>query len=520
MGSRMIGARDRERPCPQPNFGESRADSAARHRAAANETAGRGSERPARRKGRSADAAAAAQPGGGRDRFGSLVRSSPPPIPLLGGDAKERNSRRGREAGVSQRATTDDDQRHAAVVVGVCRPGRRGRSVGLRRPLVRPTREDGAVHPEPDGARGQRGGAPHLRLLRLQHGRGRRHLAGGRGIRVPPAAPAATLRGRGRGGARRRRRGRGARRAQGRRARRARRLAAAHRPRPRHLRLRQGEARGLSYFAGAEKKDDRVLVPDLGSLTSIHDRACELFYYLKGGQVDYGEDHSKACGHTRFGRIYHTGHYPVWDDQNPVHFVGHSAGAQVVRVLHQMLADKAFPGHDTSEDWILSLTSLSGALNGTTRTYYDGMLVEDGKFMRSICLLQLCRLGVIVYDWLDIPWLKNYYNFGFDHYEMSRRKVGFSGLIDLLLGRTGPFASGDWILPDLTIQGSIKLNSSLRTFPNTFYFSYATKKTRKLFGITVPSSVLGVHPMLFLRVLQMCMWRHPQNAPLPYKGYR
>uniref|UniRef100_J3NEJ9 Uncharacterized protein n=1 Tax=Oryza brachyantha TaxID=4533 RepID=J3NEJ9_ORYBR len=29
---------------------------------------------------------------------------------------------------------------------------------------------------------------------------------------------------------------------------------------------------GLSYFAGAEKKDDCVLVPDLGSLTCIHDR--------------------------------------------------------------------------------------------------------------------------------------------------------------------------------------------------------------------------------------------------------
>lgn len=29
---------------------------------------------------------------------------------------------------------------------------------------------------------------------------------------------------------------------------------------------------GMSYFAGAEEKDDRVLVPDLGSLTSIHDR--------------------------------------------------------------------------------------------------------------------------------------------------------------------------------------------------------------------------------------------------------
>lgn len=30
----------------------------------------------------------------------------------------------------------------------------------------------------------------------------------------------------------------------------------------------------------------------------------------------------------------------MWDEQNPVHFVGHSAGAQVVRVLHQMLAEK------------------------------------------------------------------------------------------------------------------------------------------------------------------------------------
>nr|CAD1834939.1 unnamed protein product [Ananas comosus var. bracteatus] len=31
-------------------------------------------------------------------------------------------------------------------------------------------------------------------------------------------------------------------------------------------------AKGLLYFAGAEKKDHRVLVPDLGSLTSVHDR--------------------------------------------------------------------------------------------------------------------------------------------------------------------------------------------------------------------------------------------------------
>ncbi|KAK1315780.1 hypothetical protein QJS10_CPA05g00909 [Acorus calamus] len=283
----------------------------------------------------------------------------------------------------------------------------------------------------------------------------------------------------------------------------------------------KGRLGGLSYFAGAEKKDDHVLVPDLGSLTSIHDRARELFYYLKGGRVDYGEEHSKIYGHSRFGRVYDKGHYPEWDEQHPIHFVGHSAGAQVARLLQQMLADKAFEGYDNTNDkWVLSLTSLSGALNGTTRTYLDGMQPEDGRSLKHVSLLQLCRLGVIVYDWLDIPLLKSYYNFGFDHFNMSWKKSGIWGLLDCLLGITGPFTSGDWILPDLTLQGSIKLNSSLQTFPNTFYFSYATKRTTKFMGITMPSSVLGIHPLLFIRVLQMSQWRHPSDISPPYKGYR
>ena len=145
---------------------------------------------------------------------------------------------------------------------------------------------------------------------------------------------------------------------------------------------------------------------------------------------------------------------------------------------------------------------------------------EDGRCLKPICLLQLCRLGVIVYDWFDIPWLKAYYNFGFDHFNLSWKKIGVWGLVDCLLGNTGPFVSGDWILPDLTIQGSIRLNYHLNTFPNTFYFSYATKRTRKIMGVTVPSSILGIHPMLFIRVLQMSQWRHPPDVPPPYKGYR
>lgn len=57
-------------------------------------------------------------------------------------------------------------------------------------------------------------------------------------------------------------------------------------------------------------EQERLCSPEYRSLRvycSWRWRARELFYYLKGGQVDYGEDHNKTCGHNRFGRIYHTG---------------------------------------------------------------------------------------------------------------------------------------------------------------------------------------------------------------------
>ncbi len=37
-------------------------------------------------------------------------------------------------------------------------------------------------------------------------------------------------------------------------------------------------------------------IVDVGKVSSDHDRACEAFYQLYGGQVDYGEEHSKECG--------------------------------------------------------------------------------------------------------------------------------------------------------------------------------------------------------------------------------
>jgi hypothetical protein len=95
---------------------------------------------------------------------------------------------------------------------------------------------------------------------------------------------------------------------------------------------------------------------------------------------------------------------------------------------------------------------------------------EDGRSMKSFSLLQIMRLFVILYEWLDIPILKRYYDFGFDHYNLQWHKAGVMGLVDALLNRNGPFAHGNWVLPDLSIQYALQLNKQLRTFDKTFYF--------------------------------------------------
>ncbi len=45
------------------------------------------------------------------------------------------------------------------------------------------------------------------------------------------------------------------------------------------------------------------LIVDMGVLSSDHDRACEAFYQLYGGRVDYGETHATECGMYSCGDI-------------------------------------------------------------------------------------------------------------------------------------------------------------------------------------------------------------------------
>lgn len=90
---------------------------------------------------------------------------------------------------------------------------------------------------------------------------------------------------------------------------------------------------GFSYWGGfhdlqedLKYEGNRVLTASVGSFSSNYDRAIDLYAQIKGGCADYGVTHSQKFGHARFGRCYTQPLYPQWDENNKLHFIGHSQG--------------------------------------------------------------------------------------------------------------------------------------------------------------------------------------------------
>ncbi|WP_322556191.1 YSIRK-targeted triacylglycerol lipase [Staphylococcus haemolyticus] len=74
----------------------------------------------------------------------------------------------------------------------------------------------------------------------------------------------------------------------------------------------------------------------ISAFGSNYDRAVELYYYIKGGTVDYGAAHAAKYGHERYGKTYE-GVYKDWQPGQKVHLVGHSMGGQTIRQLESLL---------------------------------------------------------------------------------------------------------------------------------------------------------------------------------------
>ncbi|KAJ7492409.1 alpha/beta-hydrolase [Mycena latifolia] len=86
----------------------------------------------------------------------------------------------------------------------------------------------------------------------------------------------------------------------------------------------------------------RTIFVSVGPVSSLHDRACELYYALLGGTVDYGEEHSATHKHARYGRNIGLGQYPQWSPSHPLHFLGHSIGASTIIKLQALIKQGHF----------------------------------------------------------------------------------------------------------------------------------------------------------------------------------
>ncbi|MBT6871518.1 MAG: hypothetical protein HOA66_08710, partial [Candidatus Marinimicrobia bacterium] len=115
-----------------------------------------------------------------------------------------------------------------------------------------------------------------------------------------------------------------------------------------------------------------VFTLSVGPISSNWDRAVEAYAQIKGGCVDYGKAHSEEFGIIQkpINKCY-DGLYPQWDENNPIHLIGHSQGGITARMLEHLLANN-YPDETSlllkniNDRWIKSVTTISTPHDGTT----------------------------------------------------------------------------------------------------------------------------------------------------------
>lgn len=242
---------------------------------------------------------------------------------------------------------------------------------------------------------------------------------------------------------------------------------------------------GIDLIQILNENGVEAYAPSVGPLSSAWDRACELYAQLAGTVVDYGEAHSKAHNHDRFGKDF-TGKAIMgesWNFEDKINLVGHSFGGETVRLFASLMAygdadEIAATGSDTSElfkgghSGVHSCITLSSPHNGSQ----VANILVDPKVPMLALGFAFNVMGALGMDGA-MPFVLNLGHFGLTAKE-GEEKADFD-----LKKIWAFFKAEDNCGYDMTLAGAAELNSRIKLDPNAYYYSYSTCATEEgIFG--------------------------------------
>ena len=216
-----------------------------------------------------------------------------------------------------------------------------------------------------------------------------------------------------------------------------------------------------------------------GPFNSAWDRTCEVFAALTGTVVDYGEAHSKAHNHERFGFSYEGKALmgEPWNMKDKINLLGYSFGSEVARLLTSLLAfgneeEVKATGENTSELFKGGYSSINACI--TLSAPHNGTPLANALVDTKVPMMLLatvfhfigCTLGNNIG-----PVSLQLGHFGVAP-KQGQQRVSFnlSKLINY-------YKSKDNCGYDMTIRGAQQLNSIIKMSPDTYYYSFGTYST-------------------------------------------
>ena len=243
------------------------------------------------------------------------------------------------------------------------------------------------------------------------------------------------------------------------------------------------EMGGYKYWGGKNDIADllrqeghTVFEVSVGPVSSNWDRAVEAYTQLKGGQVDYGKAHSEKFGLIQKpeGKTY-DGLYLEWNENHPVHIIGHSMGGQTARMLQYLLANQIYEDQESTIlekspllgqvnlKWIHSITTIATPHNGTTMAE---LVTNTFPFVQYFVGLA----GVVG---------TRFYDFDLEQWNLTRKAdESWSSYVSRM--RTHPAWEtkniSSW---DASLDGAKAMNNYAVASADIFYFSILTSVTEK-----------------------------------------